>query len=213
MKNHLNMLSKLASFDLKCSKMHWRLGLRPRPRWGSLRRSPRPPNHKRQRTFGARHFLFRVHFYISIPLLGPSLMEFLDPPLAFTVIKLKGNWFSNDDFYEMCRSHKVIEVEPTGLCSIFWQTIMVCCDWLKYECDAAFRIFTNNDINPNTKGPSIYDVHTKEGWRSGSGGHMWMGEGVSSIIHVNVYNEIVTAAAIVITNLCSGREPPQEIYQ
>src|SRR6218665_272380 len=73
MKNHLNILPKLASFDLKCSKMRWRLGLRPRPRWGSLRRSPRPPNRKRQRTFSARHSLFRVHFYISIPLSGPPL--------------------------------------------------------------------------------------------------------------------------------------------
>src|SRR6218665_3051938 len=35
MKNHLNILPKLASFDLKCSKMRWRLGLRPRPRWGA----------------------------------------------------------------------------------------------------------------------------------------------------------------------------------
>src|ERR1700733_11790454 len=33
---------KQAFFDLKCCKMRWRLGLRPRPRWGSLRRSPRP---------------------------------------------------------------------------------------------------------------------------------------------------------------------------
>src|SRR6218665_1880882 len=73
MKNHLNILPKLASFDLKCSKMRWRLGLRPRPRWGSLRRSPRPPNRKRQHAFGARHSLFRVHFYISIPLSGPPL--------------------------------------------------------------------------------------------------------------------------------------------
>ena len=71
MKNHLNILPKLASFDLKCYKMRWWLGLRPRPRWGSLRRSPRPPNRKRQRAFGARHSLFRVHFYISIPLSGP----------------------------------------------------------------------------------------------------------------------------------------------
>src|SRR6218665_2991731 len=71
MKNHLNILPKLASFDLKCSKMRWRLGLRPRPRWGSLRRSPRSPNRKRQRAFGARHSLFRVHFFISIPPSGP----------------------------------------------------------------------------------------------------------------------------------------------
>src|SRR6218665_1812818 len=82
MKNHLNILPKLASFDLKCSKMRWRLGLRPRRRWGSLRRSPRLPNRKRQRAFSARHSLSRVHFYISIPLPGPSLTEFLDPPLT-----------------------------------------------------------------------------------------------------------------------------------
>src|SRR6218665_179945 len=84
MKNHLNILPKLASFDLKCSKMRWRLGLRRRPCWGSLRRSPRPPNRKRQRAFGAQHSLFRVHFYISIPLSGPPLTEFLDPPLHST---------------------------------------------------------------------------------------------------------------------------------
>ena len=35
MNNHLNMLSKQAKFDRKCSKMRWRLGLRPRPRWGT----------------------------------------------------------------------------------------------------------------------------------------------------------------------------------
>src|SRR6218665_2269709 len=81
MKNHSNILPKLASFDLKWSKMRWRLGLRPRPRWGSLRCSLRPPSRKRQRAFGARHSLFRVHFYISNPLPGPSLTEFLDPPL------------------------------------------------------------------------------------------------------------------------------------
>src|SRR6218665_3175674 len=42
MKNHLNILPKLASFDLKCSKMRWRLGLRPRPRWGAYDALPDP---------------------------------------------------------------------------------------------------------------------------------------------------------------------------
>src|SRR6218665_3123734 len=65
--------------------MRWRLGLRPSPRWGSLRRPPRSPNRKRQRAFGARHSLFRVYFYISIPLPGPSLTEFLDPPLHVAI--------------------------------------------------------------------------------------------------------------------------------
>src|SRR6218665_2305834 len=49
-------------------------------RW--LTTLPRPPNRKRQRPFGARYSLFRVHFYVSIPLSGPSLTKFLDPPLC-----------------------------------------------------------------------------------------------------------------------------------
>ena len=36
------MLQKQALIDLKNSKICWRLGFRPRPRWGSLRRSPDP---------------------------------------------------------------------------------------------------------------------------------------------------------------------------
>jgi len=43
-------LPKQAKFDLKCSKMRWRLGLR----WGSLRRSPKPPNRERLRAEGTR---------------------------------------------------------------------------------------------------------------------------------------------------------------
>ena len=54
MNNRFNMLPERTSFDLKCSKVRWRLGLRPRPRWGSLRRSPRPPNREGPRAFGAR---------------------------------------------------------------------------------------------------------------------------------------------------------------
>ena len=44
MNKHINMLLKQAKFDLKCFKMRWRLVLRPSPRWGSLRRSSKPPN-------------------------------------------------------------------------------------------------------------------------------------------------------------------------
>ena len=39
----------------------------------------------------------------------------------------------------------------------------------------------------NGKGPSIYDVHTKGARGSGSGGRMWMGEGVNP--HVDVHTE------------------------
>src|SRR6218665_1449159 len=42
MNNHLNMLPKQAKFDLKCSKRRWRLGLRPRPRWGAYDAPPEP---------------------------------------------------------------------------------------------------------------------------------------------------------------------------
>ena len=38
MNNHLNILPKQASFDLKCSKMRWRMGLRPDPAYDA------PPN-------------------------------------------------------------------------------------------------------------------------------------------------------------------------
>jgi len=42
MNNHLNMMPKQAKFNLKCTKMRWWLELWPRPRWGSLQRSPDP---------------------------------------------------------------------------------------------------------------------------------------------------------------------------
>ena len=45
MNNLLNMLLKQAKFDLKCSKMRWRLGLRPRPHWGTYN-TPQTPNHE-----------------------------------------------------------------------------------------------------------------------------------------------------------------------
>jgi len=35
MNNHLNMLPKQAKFDLKCSKMRWRLGICPDPAGGA----------------------------------------------------------------------------------------------------------------------------------------------------------------------------------
>ena len=38
----LGTCQKRSLFALECSKMRFRLGLRPRPRWGSLQRSPEP---------------------------------------------------------------------------------------------------------------------------------------------------------------------------
>ena len=34
----------MSDFKTKMHQIRFRLGLRPRPRWGSLQRSPRPPN-------------------------------------------------------------------------------------------------------------------------------------------------------------------------
>src|SRR5688572_30970862 len=42
-KFEVNKSPKYAPFGIKCSKLRRLLGLRPRPRWGSLRRSPIPP--------------------------------------------------------------------------------------------------------------------------------------------------------------------------
>ena len=52
--------------------MRWRLGLRPRPRWGSLRRSPRPPNREWLRAFGASQLL-RVRETVN--LIWPPLLR------------------------------------------------------------------------------------------------------------------------------------------
>jgi len=48
-----NCSQKIASPGLKISpKMRLRLGLCPGPHWGSLQRSPRPPNWRRGRGMG-----------------------------------------------------------------------------------------------------------------------------------------------------------------
>src|SRR6218665_1924769 len=44
-------------FGLKCSKSRRFLGLRPRPHWGSLRRSPRPSSCERLLAFSNRSFV------------------------------------------------------------------------------------------------------------------------------------------------------------
>src|SRR6218665_94411 len=106
MKNHLNILPKQASFDLKCSKMRWWLGLggsSPDPAGGtSLRRSPDPliVTRKGHRALGARHSLFRVRFKISIPLPGPFRIEFLDPPLV--LVNVESSLYINRDKKNSC---------------------------------------------------------------------------------------------------------------
>src|SRR6218665_1686284 len=97
MKNHLNILPKLASFDLKCSKM-----------LGELTTLPRPPNRKRQRAFGARHSLFPVHFYISIPLSG---LPYGIPGSATAYMYFLGLTFPDFDMAPKCN-------EKFGYCGL-----------------------------------------------------------------------------------------------
>ena len=82
MNNHLNILPKQGSIDLKSFKIRWRMGLRSDPAGGAYDAPPRPRNRKGHCAFGARHSLFFVHFKISISIPGPFLTEFLDPPLS-----------------------------------------------------------------------------------------------------------------------------------
>src|SRR6218665_2034090 len=80
MKNHLNIFPKLASFDLKCSKMRWRLGLRSRPRWGAYD-APPDPLIVRGNAPSALGTLYFVSIFTSqFPFRAP-FTEFLDPPL------------------------------------------------------------------------------------------------------------------------------------
>src|SRR6218665_365642 len=55
-KYDINKFQKCTSFGMKCSKLRRFLGLRPRPRWGSLRRSPTPPSREGLLAFGNRSF-------------------------------------------------------------------------------------------------------------------------------------------------------------
>src|SRR6218665_3360635 len=92
MKNHLNILPKLASFDLKCSKMRWRLGLRPRPRWGAYDPPP-DPLIVRGNALSALGSLYFVSIFTSqFPFRAP-LTEFLDPPLGSATLVLLLNLF------------------------------------------------------------------------------------------------------------------------
>src|SRR6218665_1977582 len=81
MNNHLNILPKQASFNLKCFKMRGRLGLRPKPRWWSLGRSPRPPSRDGLRAFGARNSLFLNPNILLVPINPPPNPTFLEPLL------------------------------------------------------------------------------------------------------------------------------------
>src|SRR6218665_1574644 len=55
-KYDINKIPKCSSFGMKCSKSRRFLGLRPSPRWGSSRRSPRPPSREGLLAFGNRSF-------------------------------------------------------------------------------------------------------------------------------------------------------------
>src|SRR6218665_3875471 len=57
--------------SLKCSKSRRFLGLRPRPRWGSLRRSLRPPNREALLAFGKRP-LSSAPSTVCLPMFFPN---------------------------------------------------------------------------------------------------------------------------------------------
>jgi len=44
MKIHKTVATRAVPFGPDMHQIVWRLGLRPRPHWGSLQRSPRPPS-------------------------------------------------------------------------------------------------------------------------------------------------------------------------
>ena len=59
------------------AKVKKRLGLRPRPHWGSFQRSPRPPS-----CYGRGHAPSSTHPRLVNIVIRPPLSEILDPPLA-----------------------------------------------------------------------------------------------------------------------------------
>ena len=95
MNNHLNILPKQASFDLKCYKMLWRLGLRPGPNWGSLQRSPDPLVGRGFAPSARATYYFLAPLYSSTPNLLPpqsniprtataSVPQLCGPPYLFS---------------------------------------------------------------------------------------------------------------------------------
>src|SRR6218665_3838923 len=90
-------------FGMKCSKSPRFLGLRPRPCWGSLRRSPRPPSRQGLLAFGNYSFApsalaLSPIFSISAPqsyvglqiyasVYGPSYLFFCNSTTAIGYMK------------------------------------------------------------------------------------------------------------------------------
>src|SRR6218665_1224160 len=81
-------------FGLKCSKSSRFLGLPPRPRWGSLRRSPIPPSREGLLAFGNRSF---APSSLNPPLappnkntrpVSPPKHRILEPPLLCSRLQL-----------------------------------------------------------------------------------------------------------------------------
>ena len=71
--NHWNWCYQMSDFKAKMHQNRFRLGLRPRPRWRSLRRSPRPPSRLGgDRRLGRLHFrAFGIRLGFAIPSLCP----------------------------------------------------------------------------------------------------------------------------------------------
>src|SRR6218665_3912758 len=81
-----NKIPKCTPFGMKCSKSRRLLGLRPRPRWGTLRRSLRPPSREGLLAFGNRSFApsalaLSPIFPISVPLKLYTDLRLCLPPI------------------------------------------------------------------------------------------------------------------------------------
>src|SRR6218665_3859906 len=107
-------------FRFKCSKLHRFLGLRPRPRWGSLRRSPRPPSREGLLAFGNRSFapsalaLSQI-FSRSVP---PKVRYRFSPLHLFD----HRNQFHHITLLVLFQLLQILQQLLSGLVNYFWNT-------------------------------------------------------------------------------------------
>ena len=84
--HHTNHFLDREVFDLLVIKKRWHLGRSPRPRWGSLERSPRPPSWV-GRVPPFTPFPSFINYYSLTTPPPPPFYEILDPPLRGWYVK------------------------------------------------------------------------------------------------------------------------------
>src|SRR6218665_4113479 len=112
-----NKIPKCTPFGMKCSKSRRLLGLRPRPRWGSLRRSLRPPSREGLLAFGNRSFAPSALALTPIfPISVPPKVIYRFTPLS----KVKGAELFKPEFCETSKVNVnlIIASFIIGLCLI-----------------------------------------------------------------------------------------------